>query len=317
MRKMKISLIVITLGALTFFGCSDGETKKQLSELTTELVQTKKQLSGLTAELEQTKTELNNCSNELAEIKNTAENRFIRAQKLLSENNLQSAKIEFQGIVDNFKGTKDEINASNEIEKIENIVEQNRIETERKKALGYKILKPVSTVKFESLSLRFEKIWTGKRWSFDDYGHEYRLRDAQRGSKHILARVSISSDTKTPSLPPVLAYQMNNGALELIGTLGYEFRRWEDYGSYLGNNADYGNDFAHSKTIPFNLGLEVSDDKFDGKAVYIVMKKTGCFERRKKNYGNPEIQYSEGLCQAKKTLKVADFDNDYVLLKKI
>ena len=131
---MKISLIVITLGALTFFGCSDGETKKQLSELTTELVQTKKQLSGLTAELEQTKTELNNCSNELAEIKNTAENRFIRAQKLLSENNLQSAKIEFQGIVDNFKGTKDEINASNEIEKIEKIVEQNRIETERKKA---------------------------------------------------------------------------------------------------------------------------------------------------------------------------------------
>lgn len=291
------------MGALTFFGCSDGETKKQLSELKTEL--------------KQTKTELNNCSNELAEIKNTAEIRFIRARKLLSEDNFKIAKIVFQGIVDNFKGTKDEINASNEIEKIDKIIEQKRIETERKKALGYKILKPVSTVKLGSISLRFEKIWTGKRWSFDDYGREYRLRDAQRGSKHILTRVSISSESKNPSLPPVLAYQMNNGELELIGTLGYEFRRWEDYGSYLGNNADYGNDFAHSKTIPFNLGLEVSDDKFDGKTVYIVLKKTGCFERRKKNYGNPEIQYSEGLCKTKKILKVEDFDNDYVLLKKI
>jgi hypothetical protein len=300
---MKIKLLVLTFGMLSFLGCSDGETQKKLSELSTEL--------------EQTKAELNNCSTELTEIKNTAENRFIRAQKLLSESNLQGAKMEFQGIVDNFKGTKDATNASNEIAKIDKTVEQKRVEAERKKALGFKILEPVSTVKFDDLSLRFEKIWTGKRWSFDDYGSEYRLRDAQRGSKHILARVSISSETKNPSLPPVLAYQMNNGELELIGTLGYEFRRWKDYGSYLGNYADYGNDFAHSKTIPFNLGLQVSDDKFVGKTIYIVMKKTGCFERRKKDYGNPEIQYSEGICSAKRTLKVEDFDNDYILLKKI
>lgn len=300
---MKRKLLALTFGLLTFLSCSDGETQKQLSEL-------KK-------ELENTKAELNSCSSELTEIKNTAENRFIRAQKLLSEDNLQSAKIEFQGIVENFKGTKDATNANNEIAKIDKIVEQKRIEAERKKALGFKILKPISTVKFDDLSLRFEKIWTGKRWSFDDYGSEYRLRDAQRGNKHILARVSISSETKNPSLPPVLAYQMNNGELELIGTLGYEFRRWEDYGSYLGNNADYGNDFAHSKTIPFNLGLQVSDDKFVGKTVYIVMKKTGCFERKKKDYGNPEIQYSEGICSANRILKVEDFDNDYILLKKI
>ncbi len=300
---MKTKLLVLTFGIFTFLGCSDGETKKQLSELKTEL--------------EQTKSELNNCATELTEIKNTTENRFIRAQKLLAENNLQGAKIEFQGIVDNFKGTNDAAKASNEIAKIDKTVKQEKIEEERKKALGFKILNPVSAVNFGELTLRFEKIWTGKRWSFDDYGSEYRLRDAQRGSKHILVRVSISSETKNPSLPPILAYQMNNGELELIGTLGYEFRRWEDYGTYLGNNADYGNDFAHSKTIPFNLGLQVSDDKFVGKTVYVVLKKTNCFARIKKDYGNPEIQYSEGNCSAKRTLKVEDFDKDYVLLKKI
>lgn len=300
---MKIKLLVLTFGILSFLGCSDGEAQKQLSELKTEL--------------EQTKVELNNCSTELTEIKNTAENRFIRAQKLLSENNLEGAKREFKGIINNFQGTKNATNASNEIAKIDKVIEQKRIEVERKKALGFKILEPVSTVKFDDLSLRFEKIWTGKRWSFDDYGSRYKLRDAQRGNKHILARVSISSETKNPSLPPVLAYQMNNGELELIGTLGYEFRRWKDYGSYLGNYADYGNDFAHSKTIPFNLGLQVPDEKFVGKTIYIVMKKTGCFERKKKNYGNPEIEYSEGICSAKRTLKVEDFDNDYILLKKI
>ena len=80
---MKRKFLALTFGLLTFLSCSDGETKKQLSELKTEL--------------EQTKAELNNCSAELTEIKNTAENRFIRAKKLLNENNLNGAKTEFQG----------------------------------------------------------------------------------------------------------------------------------------------------------------------------------------------------------------------------
>ncbi|MCT4697544.1 hypothetical protein [Tenacibaculum haliotis] len=300
---MKIKLLVLTFGMLTFLSCSDGETKKQLSELK--------------IELEKTKSELNTCSAELTEIKNTAENRFIRAKKLLSDKNLNGAKSEFQGIVENFKGTIDAKTASREITKIDNTIKRRKLEEERKKALGFKILKPTSSVKFGGLTLKFTKIWTGKRWSFDDYGSEYRLRDAQRGNKHVLARVSISSTNNNPSLPPVLVYQMNDGELTRLGTLEYEFRRWKDYGTYLGNNADYGNDFAHSKTIPFNLGLQLSNKKLVGKSIYIVMKKTGCFNRTKKNYGNPEIEYQKGSCNPKYTLKVEDFDSEYVLLKKI
>lgn len=269
----------------------------------------------LKSELEKTKNELSNCSAELTEIKNTPEQRLIRAQKLFSENDLNGAKGEYQGIVDNYKGTDDATNASKEIAKIDQIIEQKRIEEERKKALGYKILKPTTIVKYGDLSCKFEKIWTGKRWSFDDYGHEYRLRDAERGNKHVLVRVSITSKSKNPSLPPVLVYQMNNGELQLLGTLGYEFRRWKDYGAYLGNYADYGNDFAHSQTIPFNLGLQLSNENLDSKPIFVVMKKSGCFIRQHEDYGNPEIKYSEGSCNPKRVLKVDDFDDDYVLLK--
>ena len=53
---------------------------------------------------------------------------------------MNGAKTEFQGIVDNFKGTNDASIASKEIAKIDRTVEQKRIEAERKKALGYKIL---------------------------------------------------------------------------------------------------------------------------------------------------------------------------------
>ena len=288
---------------MSVLSCSDGETKKQLSELKTEL--------------EKTKTELNNCTAELTELKNTAENRFVRAKKLFSENNLNGAKIEFQGIVDNFKGTNDASIASKEIAKIDKIIEQKRIEAERKKALGYKVLKPTTRVKYGDLSLRFDKIWKGKRWSFDDYGHKYFLRDAERGNSHIMTRVSITSDNNNPKLPPILVYQMNNGELKLLGTLNYKFRRWEDYGSYLGNTADYGNDFAHSKTIPFNCGLELSNDKLKSGTIYIVLKKQGCFNRTKVDYGNPEIAYRQSLCNPKQILKVEDFDSNYVLLKKL
>jgi len=300
---MKTRLTVLILGVFTLFGCTNGETKKQLSQLK--------------IELEKTKAELNSCTAELTQIKNTAENRFIRAKKLLSENNLSGAKIEFQGIVDNFKGTNDATMASKEISKINNTIKQKKLEEERKKALGYKILKPKTRVKYGDLSLRFEKIWKGKRWSFDDYGHEYFLRDAPRGSSHILVRVSVTSENNNPSLPPILVYQMNNGELKLLGTLDYKFRRWKDYGSYLGNYADYGNNFAHSKTIPFNCGVALSNEDLKSGTIYVVLKKRGCFNRTKTDYGNPEISYTESLCYPKRILKVEDFDNDYELLKKL
>jgi len=300
---MKRRLLALTIGIITLISCSDGETKKQLSELKTEL--------------EQAKTELSNCSAELTEIKNTAENRFIRAKKLLTDNNLTRAKTEFQGIVDNFKGTNDATTASKEIEKIDKIIEKKRADEERKKALGYKVLKPTTRVKYGDLSLRFDKVWKGKRWSFDDYGSQYFLRDAERGNSHIMARISVTSENNNPSLPPILVYQMSNGELKYLGTQGYKFRRWKDYGSYLGNYADYGNDFSHSKTIPFNCGVELSNDDLKSGTIYVVLKKQGCFNRTKVDYGNPEIAYRESSCSPKRILKVEDFDNEYVLIKKL
>ena len=302
---MKIKLTITAILLLTIISCSNNETEK-------------KEISELKIELESAKTELANCSSELTEIKNTAENRFIRAKKLLSENKRKGAMSEFKGIVQNFEGTNDAKIASKEIDKINKAIENEELEKERKKALGYKVLKANTKIKFNDLSLRFEKVWIAKRWIFDDYGSQYFLRDATRGNKHILARVSITSESKNPSLPAILVYKMKDGELHLLGTLGYEFRRWEDYGSYLGNYADYKNDFSHSKTIPFNCGIELSEDNLKAKSIYLVLKKSSCFNRVKNKYGNPEIEYVKaGSCKAKSILTVDDFDDEYVLIKKL
>ncbi len=305
---MKFITKILPFAFIGIFSCSDGQLKTDL------------QIAK--AELEKTKQELTNCSSQLADVLNTPDQRILTANKLFVDGNFSGARKEYEEIKSKFTDTEYAKTAIKQIVAMDKKIEKRRVEAEkqraeelRKKALGFKVLKPSSTVKFGDLTVKFEKVWTGKRWSFDDYGSRYKLRDATRGNKHVLARIRISSESKNPKLPPVLAYQFFDGKLILLGTLGYEFRRWKDYGSFLGNYADYGNDFAHSKTIPFNLGYETSEDNLKTGRVYVVMKKTGCFNRENKDFGNPEVQYTMGICTPKSSLEVSDFDNDYVLIK--
>ena len=58
------------------------------------------------------------------------------------------------------------VKSSSSNEKINNAIEQEKLYTERKKALGFKILKPTLLVKYGYLSIQFEKKWKGKRWAF-------------------------------------------------------------------------------------------------------------------------------------------------------
>lgn len=76
---MKLKSITYSILTFSMLGCSNADLKKQLSDLQ--------------SELEKAKIELNNCSAELTEIKNTPENRFIRAKNLLSDNDLEGAKL--------------------------------------------------------------------------------------------------------------------------------------------------------------------------------------------------------------------------------
>jgi hypothetical protein len=305
---MKFFTKLIAVSLFGILGCSNGQ-------LNADLENTK-------AVLEKTKEELTICSSVLADVLNTPDQRILNAKKLFSDGNFASARTEYEQIVAKFPNTEYSKTAVNELAGLDKAIqkrkaeaEKQRAEVERIKALGFKVLKPSSTVKFGDLSLHFEKVWTGKRWSFDDHGREYSLRDATRGNQHVLVRLSISSESKNPDLPPILAYQYFDGKLILLGTLRYEFRRWKDYGSYLGNYADYGNDFAHTKTIPFNLGFETSQDNLKSGRVYVIMRKVQCFTRENKDFGRPEVEYKMGICAPKSSLEVADFENDYVLIK--
>jgi len=81
---------------------------------------------------------------------------------------------------------------------------------------------------------------------------------------------SITSRIKDPALPPIAAYKLDStGSLTLIGVLDYRFYQWKDYGAYLGNYADYDNDFAHVATIPFGAFKQIEDSDLQ-KPIYVV-----------------------------------------------
>jgi len=52
----------------------------------------------------------------------------------------------------------------------------------------------------------------------------------------------------------------------------YEFIWWESFSAYLGNSAAHSNDFSHTRTIPFNTGLEIELTDFNNHAIFIVVK---------------------------------------------
>jgi hypothetical protein len=267
------------------------------------------------SEYDKLKEELSECKKTVEELQNSPQVRLSNAQQFLSKNDTLNAKKEFNDLIIKFGGTDEATKAKFLLEDIEKNEQKIKEKEERKRTLGFKILKECSIVNAIDINMKFNSIRTGQKWVFDNYGDEWRYRSAERGEKYILAKVSISSDNKNPELPPIGVYKITSGTLSLIGTMGYEFSRWDDYASYLGNDHDFKNDFAYSKTISFSLGLSVSNESINNDAIFVIVKKENCFSRSSDRFGNPPVSYNSSGCNLKSTLTVNDFDKDYVVVK--
>lgn len=193
-------------------------------------------------------------------------------------------------------------------------------EQRRRESLGIKALKVNKTVAFGDLSLKVTSTDIGEQWTFDGYGDGYSWssfnRTAERDYVYLTARISITSTSKSPQLPPVAIYKVTGATMELIGPMSYEFARWEDYGTYLGNYHDRRNDFAYSSTIPFSLGAEIEIAGAEDFAIFMVVRRHACVTRKETKFDNPPVAYRYGAgCDVARTLSVADFDNDYAVIQ--
>lgn len=274
-----------------------------------------------TTELKELKRENERLTAMVDSLLNTPENRFNKASQLLEQENDSSALNEYKELIEYYPKSNYAAMAENEVSKIETKIKRQKEEEERIKSMGFKAIKANSQIKYDYLTLNFTSVQFRENFTYDSYGDRYFYNSAERGSKYLVVRVSITSEVNDPVLPRILAYALKDGELKSITPIGlmYRFRRWKDYGTYLGNYADFGNDFAQTKTINFNLGDQIQESDFKGLPIYVVMQKTKAYHRVQERFENPPISYKQDDYTFKDILTPQDFSESgkYVLIKRL
>ena len=192
-------------------------------------------------------------------------------------------------------------------------------EAKRMAALGFKALRTTPYFSHGETSMGLTATGVVRRWNFDWYGDGWKYLDAEKGRKFVTATVTVASRSKDPLLFGIGAYVANGATLTHVGKVRYRLIRWRDYGSFLGTQADFRNDFAHSSRIPFSIGVSVADEDLRRRPLYLVATREGCHRRLYERFGQPPIQYVPGNCHSlKPTLTIADFkDGSLAVIKRL
>lgn len=158
--------------------------------------------------------------------------------------------------------------------------------------------------KFESGEFEIQNIKKTNKFIFDRYDDRYFYRESEKDKKYITLNINIKSIDKNPELPVFELFCLNNGKMVYAGDFIYRFYKWNDYGSYLGNYADYANDFTHSNSIKFSLGCEY-DLKLQNDTLLILQSKNRHSKRAYNQFETPEISYlNDGVITVDKTTNV-------------
>lgn len=257
------------------------------------------------ADYDKLKSELEECKRTVDDLQNTPEIRLAKGQEYLSHNDLDSAKSELKTLIEKYADSEEAIKAKAIIKKIDLQIKEKEIAAERKRTLGYKVLKERNTVVVGNITLNFKSVTAGSKWIFEyDKNDYYRYRSAERGNTFILANVSFSSKVKESKIPLISVYKLSSGALTLIGTMKREFLEEAE-------NIVTDKDFKYVSKVNFSQALEISKKTLESNAVFVVVKKENCSKYSMGYY----LDSDASNCYLKSPLSIDDFDNEYVLIK--
>ncbi|MBO4587502.1 MAG: hypothetical protein J5711_01195 [Bacteroidales bacterium] len=262
---------------------------------------------------------------QVEELQNTPTNLLALGHELIANNRNDSAKVVLNKLIKKFPSSPEASEAEGIVNKIEKAEKEAREKAEKeskekaekeaqKRALGFKILKESTNITFDNNTANIKSISMGKRWVSDAYDDSWHYQDAEKDEIFVLTKLSITSKDKDPKLPPIGVYSYSNGKLVKLSEMSYRFSRWAGYGEYLGNYADYGNDFAHTSTISFSNAAAIKKS-YQNEVIFVVMKKTGCLERHASILSNPPVGYVSNGSDMASNLTVDDFDSQYQVVK--
>ena len=301
-RFLAYSFLLVVL-----FGCGADQT---------ELNNLRKERDELTARVNADAAVIQALRDSVTMLSFPADQRLTKINSLVSSGEYTAAKREISRLIELFPESKEAKSAPAINERIDKLIAQKKAEEERIKALGFKALKASTSFKIDYNKVELTSISVGNTFTFDSYGDRYFYRSADRGNKYITAAMKITSDSKDPKLPQLAVYKISGDSMTWEGNFKTEFARWDDYGSYLGNDHDFGNDFAKTSSVRFKIGKEVAEEIVKGPYA-LVMKKENALNRNYERFDNPPISYI-GSVDYPYTLKLEDFtkeNSQYIVVK--
>lgn len=301
------AIITIFILSLVVYGC--GVNQNDYDRIKEELTDCKKMHSQDSIRIEQLRDTIKMLSY-------PAQQRIQTINKLVTEGEYEKAKDEVSMLCLLFPESQEAKQTPAIIQKIDKLVEKQQKEEERKKALGFKGLKVLTSETIGYNKVSFSSISVGNTFVFDSYDDRYHYRKADRGNTYVTAVMSVTSSSNDPDLPTLAVYSIDGDKMNRKAIMEVQFARWESYGTYLGNYSDYGNDFAKTSTIKFKLGVEVSSEVIQKPYAIVLMKKNE-LHRHYDRFGNPPVSYY-GSTSYPYSLSLDDFngaDSKYVIVK--
>lgn len=301
--------LLITFAFVTLVSCGGGESA--VNDL-------QAKVDSLTNVVSSQQTLISAMRDSITVLQFPADQRLAKIKRLISNESLAEAKKEIAALQSYFPNSQEASLCPSLIESINSKLAAIEAEKERIKALGFKALKPQTKVTVGYNTVVFGSFSIGAKFIHDVYptytGSSWYEHTADRGNKYISCAMDVTSSSKDPDIPTLAFYAIQGDKLVKKGDLWVQMGRWQDYGTYLGNEHDLKNDFSKVSTVKFKLGLELPDTDFSAPYV-IVLKKANTQVRHYERMRNPPVYY-EGNAGYPQTLNIDNFSNgDYVAIK--
>lgn len=247
-----------------------------------------------------------------------ADQRLAQIKRLISEEKFSQAKSEISELQNIFPNSSEAADCPALLQSISEKEAAIAAEQERIRALGFKAIKTESTIKIGENTVTFSNFNIGNKYIHDVYptytGSEWREHTADRDNKYISYSMDVKSTSKNPNIPTLAFYSIHGGELTLEDTFRVDMARWQDYGTYLGNEPDLNNDFSKVSTVKFKVGCELPEQDFLNPYI-VVLKKANTQTRYYERMRNPPVYYT-GPTGYPQNLSLEDFTNgDYVAIK--
>lgn len=218
---------------------------------------------------------------------------LLIGRKALERGALDSARAQFELVVKRWPSSAEADQARAELQKLD----AGDNATHDQDLADLKGMKRPQTVSVDDVTVKSAGTKAARQWYFDFSPVGNRNATAEKGDAFAILDFDVSSKSKDPDLPCIVAYvrAADSNVFEEGRRLEFRLRRWDSYESQLGLNHDLGNDFAHTDTVKFSGGVAMDETWPRKKFVYFAALRKATLERKDTPHGDYPIEF-DGAC---------------------